>query len=258
MKTIAFLLLLATPMLAHATDIHPGDSLATVEAALGAPTGKAQLGNKLMLDFARGQVQLVDGKVTSSNLISAEKLAAQKAQQKADEAKAAQLKAQRIAEGQALKATKLADPGFTSASSYIQFTFWQNFRLRYPEVPCDDEYKIALARWQADQQQIAEQQQQSSAQTPQYTQDSPATAQPQVAEQPQAQQPCDNQPQQQQYAQPQPCQTDQQPQCIPEQPQATQPQPVATQPPSPPDSSSSSSMSTSPRMTVLSFQNMHF
>jgi hypothetical protein len=156
MKTIAFLLLLATPVLAHATDVHPGDSLADVQAALGTPIGQAQLGNKLVLDYANGQVQLVGGKVINSNLLSPEAFATQQAQQKADEAKAAQLKAQRIAEGKALKAQKLADPNFISAPPSYQVAFWQDFRLRYPEVSCDDEYKLALARQQENEQNVAD------------------------------------------------------------------------------------------------------
>ncbi|HWZ95554.1 MAG TPA: hypothetical protein VNW30_10195 [Opitutaceae bacterium] len=155
MKTLVFLLLLATPLLAHAADLHPGDSLADVQAALGAPIGQAQLGNKLILDYERGQVQLVDGKVIDFNFLSPKAFAAQQAQQKADEAKAVQLKAQHIAEEQALKAQKLADPNFTSAPPAYQVSFWQDFRRRYPEVSCDDEYKLALARQQEAEQKVA-------------------------------------------------------------------------------------------------------
>jgi hypothetical protein len=171
MKIITFLLLLAAPVLAHATDIHPGDSLADVQAALGAPKGQAQLSNKLVLDYDRGQVQLMDGKVIRSKLISAEEFASQKVQH--------------AAEGQALKAQKLADPNFISASPGAQLIFWKDFRLRYPEVSCNDEYNLALARWQADQQRIFEQQQIAAAQqqrsvpAAQNTQDT-AASQPQA------------------------------------------------------------------------------
>jgi hypothetical protein len=250
MKTIAFLLLLAAPVLAHAIEIRPGDSLADVQSALGPPRGQAQIEDKLMLYYDRGQVQLVDGKVASLNLISAEEFAAQQAQH--------------AAEGQALKAQKLADPNFASASSYVQFTFWADFRKNYPEVSCDDEYNLASAHWQADQQQIAEQQEQlaaqqqpvaaqqeSSAPTPPCTQDTPATAQPQP------QQPCYDQPQQQQYNQPQQCQPDQPPQtCADQQPDA-QPEPVDVQPPSPPDSGPGISWPANTRTTLLPFPVIH-
>ena len=170
MKTLAMLLLLAAPMLAHATDVHPGDSLADVQTALGAPNGQVQVDGKLILFYDRGQVQLTDGKVTRLDLLSPEAFAAQQAQQKADDAQAEQLRAQRIAKGEALKAKKLADPKFISEPPGDQLAFWQDFRLRYPEVSCDDEYATSLAHWQgqhpelAKQKQITEQQQQATAQ----------------------------------------------------------------------------------------------
>jgi hypothetical protein len=148
------LLLLAAPVLAHATDIHPGDSLATVEAALGPPRSQMQLGDKLVLCYDRGQVKLVGGKVVGTSFLSAEDVAAQQAQQKAIDDQAAQLRDQRITDGQALKAQVQADPRFIYAPPADQVAFWQKFRLRYPEVRCDDEYKLALAR----QQQFAAQQ----------------------------------------------------------------------------------------------------
>jgi len=134
-------------------EIQPGDSLADVKAFLGAPKYKEKLGNKLILSYDRGKVELTDGRVTSINLLSPEDLAAQQARRAAEAAQAAQLKAQHIAEGGALKAKKLADPAFTSAPLADQLAFWQDFRRQYPEVPCDNEYNSALAR----QQQIAEQ-----------------------------------------------------------------------------------------------------
>jgi hypothetical protein len=172
MKTLAILLLLAAPMLAHATDVHPGDSLDDVQSALGMPNGHAQIDNNLTLFYDRGQVQLVDGKVTRLDLLSPEAFAAQQAQQKADDARNAQLRAQNTAEGQALKAQKLSDPAFAAESPADQLSFWQTFSLRYPEVPSADAYNIALARQQeqlaaqerdrevtAQQQEIAAQQQ---------------------------------------------------------------------------------------------------
>jgi hypothetical protein len=148
MKTIAFLLLLAAPGLAHATDIHPGDSLADVRAVLGLPNGHVQIDNKLTLLYDRGQVELVDEKVVSTDLLSPEEFASKQARKEASAAQTAQLRAQRMAEGQDIKAQKLADPAFTSAPCAYQLSYWQNFRLLYPEVPCDSEYQLALARQQ--------------------------------------------------------------------------------------------------------------
>lgn len=144
MKIPAVLLLFATPMLASAVEVHPGDSLAEVRSTLGAPHGQAQVGGKLVLFYDTGQVQLMDDRVTRSDFLSPDELAAQRA----EDARLALLQAQHMAEGEALKAKKLADPTFTSAPLSYQLEFWQDFRRQYPEVSCDDEYKLALARRQ--------------------------------------------------------------------------------------------------------------
>jgi hypothetical protein len=160
MKTLAALLLFAAPMLAQAMDIHPGDSFADVQAILGAPSGQAQIDQTVTVFYACGlvQVQFVDGKVTHSNLLSPESFAVPPAQAKVDDVQTAQLRAQHVAEGEALKAKTLADPDFMSMSAGTRLIFWADFRTRYPDVSCDDEYNLALANWQADQLQIAGQQ----------------------------------------------------------------------------------------------------
>jgi hypothetical protein len=136
------------PKVDPATAIHLGDSFATVRAALGAPNGQMQLGNKLILTYDCGQVQLVDGKVTSTNFLSTEDFAVQQTQ-------AAQRQAECTAEGLALKARVLADPAFIYAPVAYQFSFWQNFRQLYPDVPCDDQYNRAQQLLASQQQQVA-------------------------------------------------------------------------------------------------------
>src|SRR5579885_1779450 len=68
MKFFFALLLLIAPMMAGAATIQPGDSLADVQAALGPPKSQEQFGNKLVLFYDRGKVQLVDGRVTKSDV----------------------------------------------------------------------------------------------------------------------------------------------------------------------------------------------
>jgi hypothetical protein len=127
MKTGAFFLfLIAMPFWAIAGDVNIGDSLDTVRSVLGPPSGQVQIGNKLLLDYARGQVILVDGRVVQTDLLSPEELAKKQAQH--------------VADGQALKAQKLAYWKCFPGSPSVQVAFWQDFRLRYPEVPCNDEY----------------------------------------------------------------------------------------------------------------------
>jgi hypothetical protein len=145
---VAPLLLFATPLLASAVKVHLGDSLATVHSVLGAPHGQAQVGDRLVLFYDRGQVQLVDDHVANSDFLSPEDFAKLQAQRASEAALAAQLRDQRITEGQALKAKKLANPAFASAPVSYQLEFWQDFHRQYPEVSCDDEYKLALARRQ--------------------------------------------------------------------------------------------------------------
>jgi hypothetical protein len=185
MKTIAFLLLLAAPVLAYATEIHPGDSFTDVQAALGAPQGQIQLANKLVLVYDRGQVQLVDGKVTDSNLISAEDFGIEQAELKARATHPdmsvqfyAQLSAQTQAAYEAQRAAKMQAA-----------------------------QKQAAAQQAADDQAAMQQ-----------------AAQPQIAEQPQPQQACNDQPQQQYDNQPQQCQSAQPPQSVAEQQPDVQPQ----------------------------------
>src|SRR5579884_2000173 len=67
MKRLAALLLLAVPALALARDVHLGDSLEEVRSALGEPRGQARLDGRLVLFYDRGEVELVDGRVTNSD-----------------------------------------------------------------------------------------------------------------------------------------------------------------------------------------------
>ncbi|HZP59575.1 MAG TPA: hypothetical protein VFB27_04565 [Opitutaceae bacterium] len=144
MKRLAALLLLAVPALALARDVHLGDSLEEVRSALGEPRGQARLDGRLVLFYDRGEVELVDGRVTNSDFLSSEDFAALQAQHAAEAERAAQVRA----EGEALKAKKLADPAFASAPPAYQVAFWEDFHRRYPQVSCDDEYNLALARRQ--------------------------------------------------------------------------------------------------------------
>jgi hypothetical protein len=157
MKAPNLLFLLFVPVLLHAADIHIGDSLEAVKSALGAPNGQMGVGHKLTLFYAGGQVRFVDGKVVSSNLMSPETQAQHAAEDEIQrDARAAQLRAQHLADGQALKAQKLADPDFNAAPPADQLAFWQDFHLHYPEVPCDTECKHAQDQLAAQQQQAAQ------------------------------------------------------------------------------------------------------
>ncbi len=85
MKPLVFLSLFIAPLLTYAGDVRIGDSLAAVTAALGAPRSQIQFGDKQILSYDRGQVRLVDGRVTEVDLVASNVLAAQQRDQDKDE-----------------------------------------------------------------------------------------------------------------------------------------------------------------------------
>ncbi len=63
-----------------------------------------------------------------------------------------------MSEGQAPQVPKVSrycDPAFIYAPVAYRYSFWQNFRLLYPDVPCDDQYNLAQQQFAATQQQVA-------------------------------------------------------------------------------------------------------
>lgn len=139
---------LALPL--AAADVAPGDSLAEVRAALGSPRGHLQRGDWQRLVYERGEVELVGGVVSRVALrsVEAHRQYLVERQAAAEQARAEQEArfARRTAEGEALKARKLADPMFLAAPVAYQVAFWEDFALRYPEVPSAEELTIARLR----------------------------------------------------------------------------------------------------------------
>lgn len=146
MKLRACFLLFAAPALASAITLN--SSRQDVVAELGAPRGRAELGAQEILFYDQGQVRLVDGQVASFDLMSPAEASRLKSEQAASDARAAEERRQRIAQGEALIVRMLADPAFVAAPPDYQLSFWKNFHLRYPEVSCEAEYSMALARVQ--------------------------------------------------------------------------------------------------------------
>ena len=64
MKRFALTLIFALPLVAYAGEVRTGDSLGDVRAALGAPRGEANVGNRQLLYYDRGEVELQAGAVT--------------------------------------------------------------------------------------------------------------------------------------------------------------------------------------------------
>jgi hypothetical protein len=136
-----------------------GESIANVQATLGEPKSKAKFGNKEIWSYKWGRVEIkvpfIDGKVVSSSLADSNDTGTTGRQtQPADAADASALRAQHVADGEALKAKTLADPAYAGMSPGDQLAIWADFRTSYPEVSCDNEYNAALARWNTEQQSI--------------------------------------------------------------------------------------------------------
>ncbi|HKB89579.1 MAG TPA: hypothetical protein VKC60_03560, partial [Opitutaceae bacterium] len=123
----------------QARDIALGDNFDQVRAALGPPAGKMEISNTVILYYDRGQIVLTDGKVVSFQLSTPEQAAA--LQQRRTELKA---------EGEKIKAQKMADQDFHSAPYAYQVSFWEDFHARYPDVDIADVYWLALSRYQAE------------------------------------------------------------------------------------------------------------
>jgi hypothetical protein len=135
------LTLCAAPFAAAVVDA--GATLDEVRATLGAPNGQMQLGERQLLYYERGSVELMNGRVTRVALLSAEEHQAQLAREERLQAERATRRAQLIEEGTALRDRKLADDSFRSAPVAYQVSFWEDFARRYPGVSVTEPLTIA-------------------------------------------------------------------------------------------------------------------
>lgn len=131
-------------------EVPLGATLEQVRTTLGQPSGQAVSGDRLLLYYERGEVELVDGAVTRVALMPRAEFEAGAAQRAteaqrvrdAQEIRRAELKA----EGESLKSRQLADPAFRNASAERQVAFWEDFSRRYPDVPASEELLLARLR----------------------------------------------------------------------------------------------------------------
>ncbi|HET7535067.1 MAG TPA: hypothetical protein VFJ90_01335, partial [Candidatus Didemnitutus sp.] len=141
----------ALPVMAlGAALVQPGDKLEEVYASVGKPKGRAAQGEREMLYYDRGEIELRDGVVTRVAFLSDDEFSEREARRVEAEER------QRVAnaEGAEIKAQRLTDASFQKASPAVQLAYWQDFARRYPGVSCVDE--ISLARAQLKEQRQAE------------------------------------------------------------------------------------------------------
>lgn len=131
-------------------EVPLGATLEQVLSTLGQARGQATAGDRVVLYYERGEVELQDGVVIRVALMPRAEFDAEANQRAAEaqrlrdaqEIRRAELKA----EGEALKTRQLADPAFRSASAERQVAFWEDFTRRYPDVPASEELLIARLR----------------------------------------------------------------------------------------------------------------
>ena len=123
--------------------VDPGATLEEVRTVFGAPSGQVRAGERHLLYYERGSVELINGRVTRVDLRSPEEQAAQDAREARAQAERETRRAQLIEEGTALRDRKLADATFQSAPIAYQVAFWEDFARRYPGVPCAEPLTIA-------------------------------------------------------------------------------------------------------------------
>ncbi|HVU17072.1 MAG TPA: hypothetical protein VHD32_09100 [Candidatus Didemnitutus sp.] len=113
---------------------------------MGLPKGDVRVGNREILYYDRGTVELRDGSVARADILSDADFATFTARKNAEEARLAAERSRLVSEGESLKARKLSDGAFASTPFAYQVAYWQNFAARYPGVSVADEIALARAR----------------------------------------------------------------------------------------------------------------
>jgi hypothetical protein len=136
---------------ALAAEVQTGDSLAEVKNTLGAPRGEVKLEDRQVLYYERGEVELQDQSVTRVALRTPEEQAALDAREERQRGERDVRRNQLVAEGTALRDSKLNDPAFHEAPLAYQISFWETFAASYPGVSCLEPLTIARMRFNEQQ-----------------------------------------------------------------------------------------------------------
>jgi hypothetical protein len=157
--SVFFLLLalaVAQGLCARGAEVEIGDSEADVIDALDRPMGRFKSGNRDILLYDRGTIEMEDGVVVTVSIVSHEEARRLEAarQQKAEDLRFAREveRARLIQEGEAEKMRITADPSYRGMSAKDMVRYWDNFKAKYPEVSID------MATYQTAKKQLSEQQ----------------------------------------------------------------------------------------------------
>ncbi|AOS43227.1 hypothetical protein Verru16b_00270 [Lacunisphaera limnophila] len=140
---LSLVLVVSAAPFAIAEEVRTGATPAEVREVLGQPKGRVELGDRQMLYYDRGEIELRDGRVIRAALRTAAEQAALEARDERVRAEQAARQGRLVAEGTALRDRKLADASFLAAPAAYQAAFWENFARSYPGVPCVEPLTIA-------------------------------------------------------------------------------------------------------------------
>ena len=125
------LVMVAGTVYAEMFDVKIGDDIGTVHEVLGEPDSYILVGNKAVVSYERGKIELISNKVSKVDFVSAAKAKELKLKTKKDNEKHHDYL---VKEGTALKQRKLEDTTFLSQPIREQLDFWRSFRARYPMI----------------------------------------------------------------------------------------------------------------------------
>lgn len=148
MKTTATILaFVVVSAVSTAAEPAIGATFAEVRSTLGLPKAKLQRGERMILLYDRGEVELNNGAVSRIALRSEVAQAAHEAKVAAREARVREESEQRrsrlLDEGKTLLAAKQADARFNEAPLTYQVSFWEEFSRKYAGVDCREPLTIA-------------------------------------------------------------------------------------------------------------------
>jgi len=119
-------------------EVEIGEPLAAVIAKLGPPEGQFQTGSLLTLYYNRGMIDLIDGCVVRSSLVSSEesrRIRQEQARQLEEQQKKAEAERQRlIREGARQLKQILDDPDFARRPAENRLVFWRDFARQFPHT----------------------------------------------------------------------------------------------------------------------------
>ncbi|MGB0415662.1 MAG: hypothetical protein ACPGKS_02305 [Coraliomargarita sp.] len=154
------LIALALPVLLLAAEpqIQVGSTEDEVLKVLGKPIGNVQLRDRVLWLYPQGELTIEDHQVTDIDLMADDEFAEHQKQleleREAWQAQQAQLKAERISEGEAVKRDKLKSSSFAALPAKDRVDYWRTFQARYPEVDVSEEIGAALASFQTEMKEL--------------------------------------------------------------------------------------------------------